>query len=174
MTRPRPTPSATGRLLRADGAGDLVITRTFRALADDVWAGLTEPERTARWFGPWEGDGAPGRTVRVRMAHEEDQPWMEVRIDVCDPPRRLAVSTVDEAGTWRLEVLLSEVDGVTELSLVHHLDTEEGIGEVGPGWEYYLDMFVASRDGTPLPLFDDYYPSMKPYFEGLVADRTPQ
>lgn len=163
------TPSPTGRLIRTAAGSDLVLTRTFRALADDVWASLTEPERTARWFGPWEGDAAPGRTVKVQMLFEEQEPWMELRIDACDPPRRLALSMVDEAGTWRLELLLSEVDGDTELRLVHHLSTEEGIGEVGPGWEYYLDMLVASRSGAPLPSFDDYYPSQKAYFEGLTT-----
>ncbi|MFE2757103.1 SRPBCC family protein [Actinosynnema sp. NPDC059335] len=163
------TPIPTGRLIRTEAGSDLVLTRTFRALADDVWASLTEPERTARWFGPWEGDAAPGRTVKVQMLFEEQEPWMELRIDACDPPRRLALSMVDEAGTWRLELLLSEVDGDTELRLVHHLSTEEGIGEVGPGWEYYLDMLVASRSGTPLPSFDDYYPSQKVYFEGLAT-----
>lgn len=161
------TPIPTGRLFRTDAGSDLVLTRKFRALAEDVWACLTEPERTARWFGPWEGEAGPGRTVRVRMVFEEQTPWMEIRIDACDPPRRLAVSTVDEAGVWRLEVLLAEVDGDTELRLVHHLDTEEGLGEIGPGWEFYLDMLVASRDGTARPVFDDYYPSMKAYFEGL-------
>ncbi|PSL57457.1 uncharacterized protein YndB with AHSA1/START domain [Saccharothrix carnea] len=163
------SPIPTGRLFRTDQGSDLVLTRTFRALADDVWASLTEPERTARWFGPWEGEAAPGRTVKVQMVFEEQEPWMEVRIDACDPPRRLALSMVDEAGTWRMELLLSEVDGVTELRLVHHLSTEEGIGEVGPGWEYYLDMLAASRAGTPLPAFDDYYPSQKAYFEDLTT-----
>jgi len=41
----------------------------------------------------------------------------------------------------------------------------EGVGEVGPGWEYYLDALVASRDGQPAPDFDDYYPAMKEHFE---------
>ncbi|WP_367128061.1 SRPBCC family protein [Saccharothrix sp. HUAS TT1] len=163
------TPTPTGRLFRTDAGSDLVLTRTFRALADDVWASLTEPERTARWFGPWEGEAGPGRTVKAQMLFEEQEPWVEIRVDACDPPRRLALSMVDEAGTWRLELLLSEVDGTTELRLVHHLETEEGIGEVGPGWEYYLDMLVASRAGAPLPAFDDYYPSQKAHFEALTT-----
>ncbi|NUT53164.1 MAG: SRPBCC family protein [Saccharothrix sp.] len=168
------TPTPTGRLIRTDEGSDLVITRTFHALADDVWASLTEPERTARWFGPWEGEAGPGRTVKVRMAFEEQEPWVEVRVDACDPPRRLALSMVDEAGadgagTWRMELLLSEVDGVTELRLVHHLSTEDGVGEVGPGWEYYLDMLVASRTGAPLPAFDYYYPSQKAHFEAQAV-----
>lgn len=157
----------TGRLFRTDTGSDLVLTRTFRASAEDVWASLTEPDRTARWFGPWEGDAAPGRTITVQMAFEDQAPWCELHIDACEPPQRLAVSMADEAGTWRMELLLCEVDGSTELRLVHHLGTEDGIGEVGPGWEYYLDMLVAARHGSPTPDFDDYYPAMKSYFDEL-------
>ncbi|WP_188192980.1 SRPBCC family protein [Nonomuraea sp. SYSU D8015] len=159
----------TGKLFRTDTGSDLVLTRTFRAPAEDVWASITEPERTARWFGPWEGQAGPGRTIKVQLLYEEETPWSEMRIEACEPPRRLEISAVDEAGSWHLELLLSEADGTTELRFVQHLATEEGTGEVGPGWEYYLDMLVASRDGSPKPAFDDYYPAMKPYYEQLTA-----
>ena len=43
------------------------------------------------------------------------------------------------------------------------------LGAVGPGWEYYLDMLVASRAGEPLPDFDDYYPAQAAYYEGLAS-----
>ena len=104
------SPTPNGRLF----GDDLVLTRTFRAPMADVWASLTDPARTARWFGPWEGDAAPGRT---------------------------------------------------ELRFTHHLTGTDGVGEVGPGWEYYLDALVASRDGQPAPDFTDYYPEMKQHFE---------
>ncbi|MFI6822844.1 SRPBCC family protein [Micromonospora sp. NPDC050187] len=158
-----------GRLFRTDAGSDLVLTRTFRAPVEDVWASVTEPERTARWFGPWEGEPGPGRTVRVQLAYEEGKPWHDLLIEACEPPHRLAVATLAEHGSWRLEMLLVEADGVTELRFVHHLDSEEAIGEVGPGWEYYLDLLVAARDGADLPIFDDYYPAMKPYYDGLPS-----
>ncbi|GAA2845254.1 SRPBCC family protein [Nonomuraea rubra] len=162
------SPIPTGRLFSTDDGTDLVLTRTFRAPAADVWASVTEPERTARWFGPWEGDAAPGRTVKVQLLFEEQQPWYDLRIDACEPPRRLAVSSLDEHGAWHLELLLAESDGVTELRFVQHLDTLDGVGDIGPGWEYYLDLLVASRDGSPAPGFDAYYPSMQAYYAGLT------
>jgi uncharacterized protein YndB with AHSA1/START domain len=161
------TPLPTGRLFPAANGTDLVVSRTFRASIEDVWASVTESERTARWFGPWEGDAGPGRTIKMQMAYEEQAPWFDVLIEVCDPPRRLAVSTAEESGVMRVELLLSHADGQTELRLVHHLDTPDGAGEMGPGWEYYLDMLVAARDGLPAPSFDDYLPAMKPYYEAL-------
>ncbi|MEV6597762.1 SRPBCC family protein [Actinoplanes sp. NPDC051346] len=161
------TNSPIGRLLPTTDGHDLVVSRTFRAPIEDVWASVTESDRTARWFGPWEGDAGPGRTIKMQMAYEDQKPWFDVRIDACEPPRRLAVSTSDESGSWRIELLLSYADGRTELQLVHHLDTTDAVGEMGPGWEFYLDMLVAARDGSPTPTFDDYYPAMKPYYEAL-------
>jgi uncharacterized protein YndB with AHSA1/START domain len=159
------SPKPTGQLFRTDTGSDLVLSRTFRASAEDVWASLTEPERTARWFGPWEGDAGPGRTIKVQLAFEEQAPWCDLLIEACEPPQRLALSMTDESGSWRVELLLSETNGSTELRFVHHLSTEDGVGDVGPGWEYYLDMLVAAREGSPTPDFGDYYPAMKPYFD---------
>jgi uncharacterized protein YndB with AHSA1/START domain len=151
----------TGRLF----GNDLVITRTFRAPVTDVWASLTESERTARWFGPWKGDAAPGRTIEVQMVHEEGMPWMNMTIDACEPPHRLALSSVTDHGSWLLDMALTEADGVTELRFTQHLADTDGVGEIGPGWEFYLDALVASREGKPTPTFDDYYPAMKEHFE---------
>ncbi|MFC5926422.1 SRPBCC family protein [Micromonospora vulcania] len=163
------TRTPAGRLFRTDTGHDLVLTRTFRAPAADVWASPTEPERTARWFGPWEGDAAPGRTIRLQMAYEEQQPWSDVRIDACDAPRLLAVSIIDSYGTWQLELTLTETDGSTELRFVQHLTNLEMVAEIGAGWEYYLDMLVASRDGSPRPEFDEYHPAMQPYYQALAG-----
>jgi uncharacterized protein YndB with AHSA1/START domain len=152
------SPTPTGRLF----GDDLVLTRTFHAPVADVWASLTDPERTARWFGPWKGDAAPGRTIQVQMLHEESQPWMDMTIDACEPPHRLALSSVHD---WHLEMVLVGSGGVTELRFTQHLTDTEGVGDIGPGWEYYLDALVASRDGQPSPQWDDYYPAMKEHFD---------
>ena len=71
------TNTPTGRL--ADGSA-LVVSRTFRAPIEDVWASVTEPDRTARWFGTWKGDAAPGRMIKVQMGFEDESPWLDKRI----------------------------------------------------------------------------------------------
>ena len=161
----------TGRLMTSADGNALVVSRTFRAPIEDVWAGVTEPDRTARWFGTWKGDAAPGRMIKVQMGFEDTAPWLDKRIDVCDPPRQLVLSNED--GGMRIELLLSHAGGLTELQLVHHLDPTDEISEYGPGWEYYLDMLVAARDDLPTPGFDDYYPAMKPYYEALTTRADP-
>jgi uncharacterized protein YndB with AHSA1/START domain len=161
-----------GRLVGTADGTELVVSRTFRAGIEDVWASVTEPERTARWYGTWTGEAGTGRTIKVQMAYEDEQPWMEMRIDACEPPRRLALSARDDQNVWRIELRLRHEDGRTDLDLVHHLEPTDDAGQVGgfgPGWEWYLDNLVAAREGTPLPSFDDYYPAMKEYYESLRA-----
>ncbi|MGI5240579.1 SRPBCC family protein [Dactylosporangium sp. CA-139066] len=155
------SPTPTGRLF----GDELVVTRTFRASIEDVWASITDPQRTARWFGPWEGDGAPGNTIKVQMIQEEGKPWMDLTIEACEAPHRLTLSSAQEPGGWHMDLTLSERDGVTELRFANRLTGPYGVGEVGPGWEFYLDALVASRDGAPMPDFNDYYPALKEYFE---------
>jgi uncharacterized protein YndB with AHSA1/START domain len=165
------TTPPTGRLVPTADGTRLVLGRTFRAPIEDVWASVTDPDRTARWFGRWKGDAAPGRMITIQMAYEDQAPWIDKRIDACDPPRRLALS--DGSGNRRIELLLSHADGLTELRLVYHLDPGDEPGAMGPGWEYYLDMLAAARDGLSMPSFDDYYPAMKPYYEALATRKDP-
>lgn len=159
----------TGRVDRTPAGRDLVLTRRFRAPIHDVWAALTESDRTAKWFGPWRGEAGEDRTIEVQMGFEEGDAWLKVTITRCEPPTRLAVTSVDDWGTWELEAILSEVgDGVTELRFLHHLDEVTDVSSVGPGWEYYLDNMVAAFDGRPLPAFDAYYPVQKAFYEGIA------
>jgi len=154
----------TGRLQ----GDDLVLTRTFRAPIDDVWASITESDRTARWYGPWRGEPGAGRTIEVQMIHEECAPWTDMTIEACEPPRRLALSS---GNGWHLELDLSFAAGVTELVFTQHRIKPEEAGEIGPGWEFYLDALVASREDRPLPDFADYYPAMKDHYSGDRASR---
>jgi uncharacterized protein YndB with AHSA1/START domain len=163
-------PQPSGRLLATKDGRDLVLERSLRAEIDDVWAEFTDPERTARWFASWNGNPAPGDKVSYRMVFEQGEPEAEMWIDVCDPPHHLAVRSVDEHGSWRLEVRLRQAGELTTLELVHHLDESARPGLVGPGWEYYLDMLVAARARQPLPNFDDYFPAQQAYYEALVPE----
>lgn len=157
------SPQPTGQVV----GNDLILTRVFQAPIEDVWTSVTHSESTARWFGRWEGDAGPGKTVRLQLLHEEGQPWSEVKINACEAPSRLAVSMLDEFGAWRLELTLTEMNGLTSLRFVQHLSDRKLAGDVGPGWEYYLDMLTASREGRALPSFQDYYPALKAhYLEG--------
>ncbi len=159
------TSQPTGRLR----GNDLVLSRRFRASIQDVWTSITEPSSTARWFGRWEGKPGVGNEIRIQMAFEDGQPWLTKTIEACEPPRRLVLTSVNSSMTSRLELALKEIGDGCELEFVHHAIDRARVGEVGPGWEYYLDALVAARGGGPRPTFDTYYPAQSAYFLGLTS-----
>jgi uncharacterized protein YndB with AHSA1/START domain len=153
---PKPTGHVRGN--------DLILTRTFRAPIEDVWASITKSVKTALWFGPWEGDAGPGKTVRLQLVHEKSQPWTNMTIEECEAPSRLVVTMKDDSGEWRIELTLKHAGGTTELHFLQPLSDWTLAGDVGPGWEYYLDMLVAAREGKTLPSFEEYYPAQKAHY----------
>lgn len=164
------SPRPSGKLLATEAGRDLILTRSFDDPIESIWAELTEPERTVRWFASWSGERAPGERVSYRMVFEEGAPEAEMLIEACEAPRRLAVRSEDEQGSWVLEARLREEGGGTVLDLVHHLSEETQVEYVGPGWEYYLDMLVAAHADEPLPSFDDYFPAQRGYYEALTPE----
>jgi uncharacterized protein YndB with AHSA1/START domain len=170
MTPPR---TRTGRLVRNPDGVDLVLERSFRAPIEDVWQSLTDPDSTARWYGRWEGDAGPGKEIRVQMAFEQGAPWFPMQITVCEPPRRFGLHAKNEWGEWNLDLALRSADGVTTLTFTQQRIDPAGVGEVGPGWEYYLDNLVASRSGGPVPDFNDYYPAQTEYYLALERRIAP-
>lgn len=158
-------PQPTGRL---DG-DDLVITRRFRAPIDDVWEGLTNPDSTARWFGPWRWVDAagPGHEIVYTMIQEEGAPEGRGVVVRCEPPRHLAIETQGDYA-MSYELTLAQAGDVTTLTFVHHLSDRRTAGDFGPGWEFYLDLYVHLREGRPFRKFDEYYPPQKPYYLDLA------
>ena len=107
------------------------------------------------------------------MTFEGEGPPSEMLIEACEPPRHLLVRGLGAYG-WLLEAHLTESNGITELRFTHHVDAKTSVGDVGPGWEYYLDNLVASRiSGATMPDFNDYYPSQKQYYLDLASAIRP-
>lgn len=170
MTSTQPTP--TGAREHSGGADHLVLTRTFQAPIEAVWAAVTEPERLARWIGTWQGDAASGR-VDFRMTFEDSMPWEPYVIEVCEEPTRLRVRTDldDPAEDWTLDLQLSEEAGRTTLRFAQVITEHVDIVDVGPGWEFYLDRLVEAETtgAEATSTWDDAYTSMSNYYRSLAG-----
>src|SRR5260370_20410240 len=88
-----------GSLRSAGGKGVVRIENRYDTDIDDLWSALTEPGRLARWCGEVEGDLRPGGELRL---HIESDGWDGTgRVKVCEPPRRLLVTTRGTDESWR-------------------------------------------------------------------------
>ena len=80
-----------GSLRSADGKGVVRIEDRFDTDIDDLWSALTDPRRLARWLGEVEGDLRLGGEFRARYFASG---WEGTgRVEACEPPRRLLVTT---------------------------------------------------------------------------------
>ena len=156
----------TGKITTDDGRRVLTITREFQAPIEDVWAAVTESDRLARWIGTVTGDPASGVVAFVMTAEGATEP-SDMEIRECDPPRVLRVTSHVGEERWHLDLLLEEADGVTTLTFEQPDIDPAAAGDVGPGWEYYLDRLVAAETGGEVGAIDwdrDYYPAMQEYY----------
>jgi uncharacterized protein YndB with AHSA1/START domain len=96
MTTKTPGSVRTFGTLRraADGTGIVRLEDRFDTDVEDLWSALTDPDRLARWLGDVDGDLHLGGEFHARF-HASG--WEGTcRVDVCEHPRRLVVSTKSE------------------------------------------------------------------------------
>jgi uncharacterized protein YndB with AHSA1/START domain len=132
-----------GSLRSSDGKGIVRMEDRFDTDIDDLWSALTDPSRLARWYGEVEGDLRVGGEYRARLFASG---WEGTgRVEACEPPRRLLVSTKEpgEAG-----------DGVIEVTLAADGDQT---------------LLVWEERGMPLDLIDAYGAGIQVHVEDLAA-----
>lgn len=138
----------------------LTFRRVYPDPPETVWAAITESDRVARWFGSFTGDARPGRDVQFVITAAEDAggPPSTVRIDECEPPRRLRVRISDDGGgePWEISVDLEPAPEGTVLGFRQVLPAGFSPSDVGPGWHWYLDRLGAHLAGEAFPAWPDY------------------
>ncbi|UYP20774.1 SRPBCC domain-containing protein [Rhodococcus sp. Z13] len=136
-----------------DGASLVTLHyhRTFTLPVGTVWSMFASPEGLDEWFGTYTGDPASGR-VRLTTHDDVDSATTDVRILRCAPPTALAV----DLDGWLLEIALRASGPVTALEFRHRHVPRSEVGEVGPGWQYYLDRLDAALRHVRPPRWLDY------------------
>lgn len=103
----------------------------------DLWSGITEPDRLARWIATVEGDLRVGGTVQTRFTSTWEGPG---RIDVCDAPNRLVVTmepgTDDEAV---IEAVLTAEGERTRLVVEERGLPLDVLYLHGAGWQAHIE-----------------------------------
>jgi uncharacterized protein YndB with AHSA1/START domain len=104
-----------GSLRSAGGVGVVRIEDRYDTAIDDLWAAITDPDRLAHWYGQVEGDLHPGGAFRVYLAGDDIE--SAGRVDVCEPPRRLRVTTRETDESYRRGQGAPPFDATIEVTL---------------------------------------------------------
>jgi uncharacterized protein YndB with AHSA1/START domain len=158
------TDTRYGSVEPEDGGRRLEFRRTWPVPADEVWTALTDPGRTVRWIGRYDGERAPGATGSFTMTFEGEGPAERLRIVECAELHRLVLEWPDQAG-WRVELDLVAQRGGSTLIFVQRFADPAAVPDVATGWHWYLDRLDAEISGTEPPSeWDAFVAEVGPHY----------
>ncbi|HEY2522270.1 MAG TPA: SRPBCC family protein [Streptosporangiaceae bacterium] len=145
-----------GSLRAADGKGVVQIRDRYDTGIDDLWAAITDPDRLARWYGRVEGDLRPDGEFRLHV--EGAGIDAAGRVEACEPPRRLQVTTRETDESWRAGNGVPPFDEILEATLTADGDQTVLVIEVrgipldkvafyGVGWQLHAEDLAAYLAG---------------------------
>jgi len=180
MTRnARPGIRILGSLKSADGAGVVRIEDRYDTDIDDLWTALTDPARLARWFGQVEGDLRPGGEFRLYV--ESADLDSTGRVEACEPPRRLLVTTRETDESWRKGRGAPPFDEAIEATLTADGDQTilvikvqgmplDKIAFYGAGWQIHAENLGAYLAGRERDDSEARWDELVPPYQELAAN----
>jgi len=164
-----PGPRILGSLRSAAGKGIVHIEDRFETGIDDLWSALTEPGRLAHWYGQVEGNLRPGGGFRARVFASG---WEGTgRVDVCEPPRRLLVTSkeTDEEDEEVIEATLTANGGQTTLVLDQRGLPLDQLAAYGAGLQVHVEDLAAHIAGRER-VTEGRWGELLPAYQNLAAD----
>jgi uncharacterized protein YndB with AHSA1/START domain len=168
-----------GRLRSADGKGVVRVEDRYDTDIDDLWSALTDPGRLARWYGQVDGDLRLGGEFRLHV----DDAGMDVtgRVEACEPPRRLLVTTRETDESWRKGRGAPPFDEVIEATLTAGGDQTILVIEVrglpldkiafyGAGWQIHAENLAAYLAGRERGDTEARWGVLVPPYQDLAAN----
>jgi uncharacterized protein YndB with AHSA1/START domain len=159
-----------GSLRSAHGRGVVRMEDRYDTDIDDLWSALTDPGRLARWFGQVEGDLRAGGEFRL---HRESDGWDGTgRVEACEPPRRLQVTTkeVTEPYDKAIEATLTADRDQTILVIEVQGMPLDKIAFYGAGWQIHAENLAAYLAGSERGDTEARWDDLVPPYQDLAAN----
>jgi uncharacterized protein YndB with AHSA1/START domain len=157
-----------GRLQSADGTGVVRLQDRFNVDIDDLWSALTDPRRLARWIAEVDGDLRPGGQFQARFTSG----WEGTgRVEVCEAPRRLRVSTRAEGESTEdvIEATLT-ADGDQTILVIEQRGTPlDELAAHGAGWQVHIEDLSAHLAGRERCDIKARWDELMPAYRELAA-----
>jgi uncharacterized protein YndB with AHSA1/START domain len=175
----RPGTRILGSLRSADGNGVVRIEARYDTDIDDLWSALTDPSRLARWYGQVEGDLRLGGEFRLYL---ESDDWDGTgRVETCEPPWRLLVTTREADESWQKGRGAQPFDEVIEATLTADGNQAVLVIEVlgipldkiafyGAGWQIHAESLAAYLAGRERGDIEARWDELVPSYQNLAAN----
>jgi uncharacterized protein YndB with AHSA1/START domain len=175
----RPGSRILGSLRSADGEGVVRIEDRYNTDIDDLWSALTDPGRLARWYGQVAGDLRPGGQFRLYI--ESADMDATGRVEACEPPRRLLVTTRETDESYRRGRGAAPFDESIEATLTADGDQTilvidvkgmalDKIAFYGAGWQIHAENLAAHIAGRDRGDTEARWDDLVPPYQDLAAN----
>ena len=167
-----------GSLRLADDTGIVRMESRFDTDIDDLWSALTDPRRLVRWIAEVEGDLSLGGEFRARFTSG----WEGTgRVEACEPPRRLRVTSRETDESYRKGQGVPPFDASLEATLAADGDQTILVVEVrgmpldmiafyGAGWQIHAESLAAHVAGREAGESEARWNQLVPAYQALAAE----
>ena len=151
----------------------------FDAEIDAVWSAITDPRRLSEWHSKVEGERRPGGTFRIYVEADD---WEGTgRVETCEAPRRLVVTTRESEESWRKGRGVPPFDERLEVALMPDGDQTNVVLEVrglplerlafyGVGWQIHFENLGAYLAGRAIGDTEPRWDELIPFYQALAVD----
>jgi uncharacterized protein YndB with AHSA1/START domain len=168
-----------GSLRSADGKGIVRIEDRYDTDIDDLWSALTDPGRLARWWGEVDGDLRVGGEFHLFL--EAAGLDGSGRVEACEPPRWLRVTTRESDESWRkgrgappfdqtIEATLTADGDQTTLVIEVHGMPVDKTAFYGAGWQIHAENLAAHLAGRQRGDSEARWDELVPSYQDLAAN----
>jgi uncharacterized protein YndB with AHSA1/START domain len=177
-SNPRPGPRILGSLRSAGGKGVVRIEDRYDTGIDDLWSALTDPGRLASWYGQVAGDLRLGGQFRLHVDDADSD--ATGRVEVCEPPRRLQVTTRETEESYRRGKGVPPYDAALDATLTADGDQTilvievrgmplDAIAFYGVGWQIHAENLAAYLAGRTRRDTKARWDDLVPAYQELAA-----
>ncbi|MGH7610795.1 MAG: SRPBCC domain-containing protein [Candidatus Dormibacteria bacterium] len=178
MTADHPRgPQILGTLHTVDGKGVVHLEHRYDSAIDEVWSAITDPSRLSRWHGQLDGDLRQGGSFHLYLASDD---WEGTgRVEVCEPPSHLLVTSRETDESWRkgqgaepfdetLDLTLAPDSGQTVLVLEVRGLPREPLYAYGAGWQIHAENLASYLAGRELGDAEARWSELAPAYQELA------
>ena len=157
-----------GTLRAADGTGIVRLEDRFDTGVDDLWSALTDRARLARWLGEVDGELREGGEFRALYYASG---WEGTcRIEVCDPPHRLLITTSSPDQPDGVVEVALRADGDGTLLVIEDRGVPlDQIAAYGAGDQIHVEDLAAHLAGRERCDARARWQELQPVYEGLAV-----
>jgi uncharacterized protein YndB with AHSA1/START domain len=154
-----------GSMREQDGRAVIHVEDVYPTDIDDLWTAVSQPERLKRWLTTVDGDTSIGGSFTASFTSG----WTGTgRVDVCDAPHRLVVTTFgdDEDSTVMEATLTPEGNGTRLVIEERGLPLENALWH-GAGWQAHIEDLALYLAGSETTNWKDRWNELVPTYREL-------